>query len=160
MGVVPARCGRATRFLRGFAVKPHTCSVLIGSGLVACAMAAHVFAIVGQEAVASRAPTRPALFTEAQVKTGEAAYGRTCAACHGRTLAGGLAPPLSGAGFARSWRTPGVTLDDLFFVMRTTMPPRQSNALTADERAAVFAYILSYNGYPAGPSPLSSNAAQ
>src|SRR5262245_10747280 len=122
-------------------------------------MAAHLFAIAGQEPVASRAPTRPALFTEAQVKAGEGAYLRACAACHGRTLAGGLAPPLAGAGFARSWRTPGVTLDDLFFVMRTTMPPRQSNALTADERTAVFAYILNYNGYPAGQSPLSANAS-
>jgi len=97
--------------------------------------------------------------TEAQVKAGEAAYLRACASCHGRTLGGGLAPPLSGAGFGRSWRAPGVTLDDLFFVMRTTMPPRQSNVLTADERAAVFAYVLSYNGYPAGSSPLSANAS-
>src|SRR4029079_17170691 len=56
-------------------------------------------------------------------------------------------------------RTPGVTLDGLLFVMRTTMPPRQSNVLTADERAAVFAYVLSCNGYPAGPSPLSANAS-
>src|SRR4029077_5966599 len=43
------------------------------------------------------------------------------------------------------------------FVMRTTMPPRQSNALTADERVDVFAYILSANGYPAGSSALALN---
>ena len=60
---------------------------------------------------------------------------------------------------ARSWRDPRVTLDDVFFVMRTTMPPRQTNALTADERVAVFAYILSMNGYPAGPSALTMTTA-
>jgi len=82
----------------------------------------------------SGAPTtRPALFTDAQVKSGEQAYLRTCASCHGRALTGGTAPPLTGPAFARSWRDPRVTLDDLFFVMRTTMPPRKSNALTADE---------------------------
>jgi PQQ-dependent dehydrogenase (methanol/ethanol family) len=136
-------------------MKPQTCFVLIGSCLAACATVANLLAIAIQ---APSASSRPALFTEAQVQAGEAAYLRACASCHGRTLAGGLAPPLSGPGFVRSWRIPGVTLDDLYFVMRTTMPPRQSNALTADERAAVFAYILSFNGYPAGSSPLSANA--
>src|SRR5438552_8044944 len=103
------------------------------------------------------AADRPALFTAAQAKNGEAVYNRACASCHGRTLTGGSAPPLTGAGFARSWRDPRITLDDLFFVMRTTMPPRQSNALTADERVDAFAYILSVNGYPAGPSALALN---
>ena len=108
----------------------------------------------------SGAPTtRPALFTDAQVKSGEQAYLRTCASCHGRALTGGTAPPLTGPAFARSWRDPRVTLDDLFFVMRTTMPPRQSNALTADERLDVFAYILSANGYPSGASPLTMSTA-
>lgn len=104
------------------------------------------------------ASARPALFTAAQAKSGEVVYARACASCHGRTLTGGSAPALAGAAFARSWRDPRVTLDDLYFVMRTTMPPRQSNALSADDRAAVFAYVLSVNGYPAGPAPLSANA--
>src|SRR5438270_11431485 len=94
----------------------------------------------------SPAATRPALFSAAQAKSGEAVYNRACASCHGRTLGGGAAPPLSGPAFSRRWRDPRITLDDLFFVMRTTMPPRQSNALTADERVDVFAYILSVNG--------------
>ena len=103
------------------------------------------------------AADRPALFTAAQAKNGEAVYNRACASCHGRTLTGGSAPALSGPGFARSWGDPRVTLDDLFFVMRTTMPPRQANALTADERVDTFAYILSVNGYAAGPSALALN---
>ena len=103
------------------------------------------------------AADRPALFTAAQAKNGEAVYNRACASCHGRTLTGGSAPPLTGAGFARSWGDPRITLDDLFFVMRTTMPPRQANALTADERVDTFAYILSANGYPPGSAALATN---
>ena len=109
---------------------------------------------------AAQAPTapsgRPALFTDAQARSGEQVYTRACASCHGRTLTGVSAPPLVGPAFARSWSDPRVTLDDLFFVMRTTMPPRQSNALSADERAAVFAFILSANGYPSGSAPVST----
>src|SRR5437016_230298 len=109
------------------------------------------------QAQSPAAAARPALFGAAQAKSGEAVYNRACASCHGRTLGGGAAPPLSGPAFSRSWRDPRITLDDLFFVMRTTMPPRQSNALTADERVDVFAYILSVNGYPSGSSALALN---
>jgi len=113
--------------------------------------------VVASTHAQSPAAARPALYSAAQAKNGEAAYNRACASCHGRTLTGGSAPPLAGAAFARSWRDPRITLDDLFFVMRTTMPPRQSNALNADERVDVFAYILSVNGYPAGSSALAVN---
>ena len=132
----------------------HSSSVALGFGVVVASVIASLHA---QNAATSRTAARPALFTEAQVKTGEAVYTRACASCHGRTLAGGTAPPLSGPAFGRNWRDPRVTLDDLFFVMRTTMPPRQSNALSADERIAVFAYILNVNEYPAGPSALATD---
>ncbi len=125
-------------------------SGVIGIALVAARIVASLDAAQGPAG-------SPALFTDAQAKSGEEVYTRACASCHGRTLSGGAAPALTGPAFARSWRDPRVTLDDLFFVMRTTMPPRQSNALTADERVAVFAYILSANGYPAGSSPLTMN---
>src|SRR6266545_3271856 len=93
--------------------------------------------------------TRQPLFTDAQAATGEAIYRQSCASCHGASLAGASAPPLTGARFAASWNDPRVTLDDLFFVLRTTMPPRASNALSAADHAAVFAYILKTNGYSA-----------
>jgi alcohol dehydrogenase (cytochrome c) len=112
-----------------------------------------------QNAGVPQLPGRPALFTAEQSKNGEAVYLRACAGCHGTALTGGVAPPLAGTAFGRSWSDPRVTLDDLFFVMRTTMPPRQSNALSADERIAVFAYVLQVNGYPAGGVPLTTNTA-
>jgi PQQ-dependent dehydrogenase (methanol/ethanol family) len=131
----------------------------VSAGLAALVVSGVVASTHAAQSRAEPRGGRPPLFTDAQAKSGEAAYGRACASCHGPTLTGGSAPPLTGPGFARSWRDPRVTLDDLFFVMRTTMPPRQANALTADERVAVFAYILSANGYPAGSSALAMNTA-
>ena len=43
-----------------------------------------------------------------------------------------------------------MTLDDLFFVLRTTMPPNGSSSVSVSDRAAVFAFILKRNGYPGG----------
>ena len=103
---------------------------------------------------------RTALFTQAQATRGEAVYAESCAACHGASLAGGAAPPLAGPAFERSWDDPRVTLDDLFFVIRTTMPPYGSSSVSVPDRAAVFAFILKSNGYPAGQSLLTADTVQ
>src|SRR6267378_3406252 len=104
------------------------------------------------------APARAAMYTDAQAATGETLYRRSCAACHGATLTGGTAPPLTGAAFETSWSDPRVTLADVFFIARTTMPPRASNTLTAQDHAAVFAYILKVNGFPAGATALTATS--
>ena len=103
-------------------------------------------------------PSRPSLFTQAQAAAGEALYAKSCASCHGAALAGGTAPPLSGSAFQASWSDPRVTLDDLFFLLRTTMPPRASSSLSPQDHAAVFAYILKANGYAPGGEPLAVDA--
>jgi alcohol dehydrogenase (cytochrome c) len=87
-------------------------------------------------------------------------YASECASCHGATLAGGAAPPLTGPAFERSWGDPRVTLDDLFFIIRTTMPPRAAGSMTEAQRAAVFAHILKSNGYPAGQTTLTADTPQ
>jgi mono/diheme cytochrome c family protein/outer membrane protein assembly factor BamB len=104
--------------------------------------------------------SRPGLFTQAQAAAGEALYAKSCASCHGAALAGGTAPPLSGNAFRASWGDPRVTLDDLFFLLRTTMPPRASSSLSPQDHAAVFAYILKANGYAPGGEPLAVDAPQ
>jgi alcohol dehydrogenase (cytochrome c) len=101
------------------------------------------------------AGNRPALFTAAQADQGKAIFEASCASCHGATLTGGSAPALAGPAFQRSWDDPRITLDDLFFVLRTTMPPNASGTLTPAQHAAVFAYILQMNGYPAGTTTLA-----
>ena len=105
-------------------------------------------------------PARPAMFTEAQAAAGEALYRQSCAGCHGATLTGGAAPALTGSGFEASWGNPRVTLADLFFIARTTMPPRASSSLTLQDHAAVFAYILKANGFPSGAIALSATSEQ
>lgn len=141
-------------------------------------------AVIGVAALGldqSRPPTppspsaRPGLFTEAQATRGEAVYAQSCASCHGATLTGVTAPPLAGPAFERSWSggtpaslapraddrsDPRVTLDDLFFVLRTTMPPNRSNTVSVPDRAAVFAFILKSNGYPAGQTMLTVDMPQ
>ena len=101
-------------------------------------------------------PARPALFTDAQAASGEALYRQSCASCHGATLTGGTAPALTGPAFEASWGNPRVTLADIFFIARTTMPPRASSSLTPQDHAAVFAYILKANGFPSGASVLTA----
>jgi alcohol dehydrogenase (cytochrome c) len=104
------------------------------------------------------APARAAMYTDAQAATGESLYRQSCAACHGATLTGGTAPPLTGSAFETSWSDPRVTLADVFFIARTTMPPRASNTLTAQDHAAIFAYILKVNGFPAGAAALTATS--
>src|SRR5262245_61556141 len=152
--IKPSSIDAISTFRRSERMVCHRTSVTFGVGVAALAASLAV-SLRAQPA----GTTRPALFTDAQAKSGEAVYVRACAACHGRTLGGGAAPPLTGPALARSWSDPRVTLDDLFFVMRTTMPPRQSNSLSADERVAVFAYVLSANGYPTGTTALTTNTA-
>jgi alcohol dehydrogenase (cytochrome c) len=103
---------------------------------------------------------RAPLFTAAQATSGAAVYAKACASCHGATLTGGSAPPLAGPAFARSWGDPRVTLDDLFFVIRTTMPPNNAAALSPPDRAAVFAHILQTNGYAPGAVTLTADSPQ
>jgi PQQ-dependent dehydrogenase (methanol/ethanol family) len=103
---------------------------------------------------------RPALFTDAQAASGEALYRQSCAGCHGATLTGGTAPALTGPAFEASWGNPRVTLGDIFFIARTTMPPRASSSLTPQDHAAVFAYLLKANGFPSGASPLTAASEQ
>jgi len=110
---------------------------------------------------AGQATSRPAgLFTDAQATSGATIYRQSCASCHGTDLTGGSAPSLAGPRLGAAWSNPQVTLDDLFFVLRTTMPPRASSALSASDHAAVFAYILKANGFAPGASPLTAESAE
>lgn len=114
----------------------------------------------GQAAQAPGGAPRLGLFTDAQAARGETVYRQSCASCHGAALAGASAPSLTGQRFAASWGDPRVTLDDLFFVLSTTMPPRASNTVSPQDHAAVFAYILKVNGYTPGSTALTTGSQQ
>jgi len=95
------------------------------------------------------------LYTEAQAARGRAIYGKRCALCHGEQLQGNPAPPLAGDAFAVSWSHPQITVDDLMFLVRTTMPPRMARTLQPQETADVVAFLLSENDYPPGTETLA-----
>jgi alcohol dehydrogenase (cytochrome c) len=114
----------------------------------------------GEQAARPAAAPSPALFTDAQATRGETLYRQSCASCHGAALTGASAPSLVGLRFEASWGDPRVTLDDLFFIVRTTMPPRSSGGLSAQDHADIFAHILKVNGFPAGAAPLTIDSPE
>lgn len=99
-------------------------------------------------------------FTVDQADRGQAVYAQRCSQCHGADLGGASGPALVGVAFARTWGRPGLTLDDLFYVLRTTMPKGVPGSLEQRDYLAVLAYVLQRNGYPAGRQELSGDQSQ
>jgi mono/diheme cytochrome c family protein len=101
----------------------------------------------------------PAVYTSEQAGQGRDVYRERCSSCHGREAAGGAAGALAGPQFIREWGWPDRTLDDLFYITRTTMPPGAAGSLTEEEYLAVLAYVLQRNGYPPGEQALVADAS-
>lgn len=97
------------------------------------------------------------VYTEAQAERGAAVYTEQCAMCHGPQLAGtGEAKPLTGPEFLANWN--GLSLGELYDRTRTTMPQQAPGELTRDQYADVLAYLLKFNGYPAGQKELDKRS--
>jgi len=95
------------------------------------------------------------VYTAAQAEDGKMEYGRHCARCHGDMLEGDdEATPLTDAAFLSNWN--GLTVGELFDRIRTTMPYSNPDAVNREGKLKIVAYILSYNGFPAGDAELSS----
>jgi len=115
--------------------------------------------IAAMPQLASAQATKPALYTADQATAGAAVYSQACAACHGPQLEGVAAPALKGSVFGEMATAQGLTVDSLFDVIANTMPQSDPGSLKPDEYAAVTAYILQQNGYPAGSTALAKGAA-
>jgi len=108
-------------------------------------------ALVASAAVFGQAaPPLPGVFTAAQAMHGREVYATQCAACHGGRLNDGTAISLVGPAFLQKWSHPLITLDDLFYIVQTTMPKNKGNTLPPADYVAVTAFLLEQNGYPAG----------
>lgn len=95
------------------------------------------------------------VYTTEQAENGKTEYGRHCARCHGDMLEGDdEVTPLADAGFLSNWT--GLTVGELFERIRTTMPYSNPEGVSRDAKLKIVAYILSYNGFPAGDAELSS----
>ncbi len=98
------------------------------------------------------------VFTDAQVASGERLYSASCASCHGADLAGGeMAPGLVGGEFTSNWND--LSLKDLLDRMYGSMPQNAPRSLTREQDADILSFVLRKGGFPAGSSPLSSQAA-
>lgn len=109
------------------------------------------------EVPASTAPL-PALFTQTDAARGQQVYAQNCAACHGADLRGKIGPALLGPAIGSS-RT-HTTVAIMFNVIAFEMPAGAPSSLPQADYAAVMAYLLQQNGYPAGAHALTYAAAQ
>jgi mono/diheme cytochrome c family protein len=96
------------------------------------------------------------VYTVSQAAVGEAAYGKSCARCHGASLSGvDESPPLTGSAFLANWN--GLPLSDLQTRVRTTMPTDSVGIYDRQLVTNVIAYLLKSNGFPAGQVDLPSD---
>ena len=126
---------------------------------VALVLGASVVALKAQApAQGSTKTVWSGVFTADQAATGKTVFESKCAMCHGADLSGGeMAPALAGSGFVANWT--GSSLGDLFTRIHTTMPANDPGSMSNAEVAQVLAYILSFNQFPAGATPLPSDDA-
>ena len=97
------------------------------------------------------------VYTDAQAERGALAYQANCQSCHGAQLTGqGEAKPLTGASFLSNWN--GLSVGDLFERVRTTMPINAPKSLPRGAYADILAYVLKFNGFPAGAAELPGRA--
>lgn len=84
-------------------------------------------------------------FTAAQVASGGAAYGASCAACHGADLSGSAnAPTLVGGLFLGDWGDKSAA--QLVTFLQGAMPPQSPGSLGEQTYSAIAAFILEQNG--------------
>lgn len=98
------------------------------------------------------------LFTDQQAHRGEGLYRDHCAACHGVDLVAGLASALRGSDFEERWGRGDTSLQDLFFIQSTTMPPGLAESLSGAQHVEILAYVLSKNGVVAGTTELQPDS--
>ena len=112
-------------------------------------------------ATAPSAAAPPALYTEAQATRGAQIYAQKCVACHGENLQGTAAPSVAGTDFLDTAQRNGWTLSIIRYIVFSLMPRNAPASLAPDESAALMAFLLASDCYPAGatPFPAADNPA-
>jgi mono/diheme cytochrome c family protein len=115
-------------------------------------------AVVTGATIAQQARTaNDGVYTDAQATRGRALYQERCAQCHGGTLGGGIAPPLSGSSFIAAWGAQ--PLWELVSKIRNTMPANDPGKLTPSQTADLTAHILQAGKFPSGRTELGADEA-
>ena len=114
-----------------------------------CAVAAGA----GQQA-GPRRSVLDGVYTQAQAERGLTGYVEHCSRCHRDDLRGNPeALGLTGSRFVEAWRED--SLFSLFDHMATRMPREPRQTLPAPVYVDILAFILQFNGYPAGQQELT-----
>jgi len=116
----------------------------------------------GQQGSAPAAEIWKGVYTASQAENGETTYVAMCSRCHNPNLSGGqigaqTAPALGGEKFMSRWELNNA--ERLFHTIRETMPRGTPGILTDDSALGLVAYILKFNGFPAGAAPLAASPA-
>lgn len=106
------------------------------------------------------AAAAPTLYSAAQAASGSKEYETKCSGCHGEQLEGGAGPALKGATLKTLSTNTKLTIGDVFTFMSQQMPLNEPASLKPDQYAAIMAFILKTNGYPAGSKALSATMAK
>ncbi len=100
----------------------------------------------------------PKLYTEAQAEQGKQVYAQNCAACHGDQLQGKTAPAIAGTAFLRKSELLDWSVADMRTIVVTQMPRDNPGSLSPEQYAAVLAYLLDKDCYPAGQNQFPTKA--
>ncbi|HYS45580.1 MAG TPA: PQQ-binding-like beta-propeller repeat protein, partial [Rhizomicrobium sp.] len=97
-------------------------------------------------------------FTAEQSRGGRALYVANCAQCHGPELKGaGEAPPLAGTTFIAAWGNRST--EELYNLVKASMPYGNGNSLEPDTYRRIVAYVLAANGAKPGNIAMVGNEA-
>lgn len=97
--------------------------------------------------------TWDSVFSAEQATRGQLFYAKSCQRCHTATLTGAdEAAPLAGGSFMSNWN--GQTLLTLHDRIISSMPSDTPGVYKKTDVADVVAYILNFNGFPAGKNAL------
>ncbi len=88
----------------------------------------------------------PLLAGAGETSAGDETYARECAGCHGATLGGAFAAPLSGTDFAAKWAARGP--QSLFALIRESMPPARPGGLSPQTYLDLTNLVLAHNELP------------
>jgi mono/diheme cytochrome c family protein len=93
------------------------------------------------------------VYSPAQAARGDTGYVKSCARCHGASLAGAdQSPALAGGSFLGNWN--GLPLSELHARIKTSMPSDSVGILDGKLVTDVIAYLLKANGFPEGARDL------
>ena len=102
-------------------------------------------------------PNSDGWYTPDQATHGHIVFNSYCAECHRPDLTGAMGPALIGDAFLKTWLNR--PLGDLYEFEHSKMPANNPGSVPDDKLWTITAFLLQKNGFPAGASPLSAQAA-